>query len=146
MKYAEIDDNTNKSLFISSFDTSIIEDSGNDFIVIPNFNEIEYEVKVSSNIDRPAIPFYFRSSVWNINTRMRIYAFYPDEEMSNFEDNITVSVKYRLLDNSGKQQPFANLAIAQFENVNGQTETLAESSFNIDLAAIEPQAKQRNYS
>lgn len=146
MKYSEIDDNTNKSLFISSFDTSIIEDSGNDFIVIPNFNEIEYEVKVSSNIDRPAIPFYFRSSVWNINTRMRIYAFYSDEEMPNFEDNITVSVKYRLLDNSGKQQPFANLAIAQFENVNGQTETLAESSFNIDLAAIEPQAKQRNYS
>jgi len=146
MKYAKIDDNTNKSLFISSFDTSIIEDSGNDFIVIPNFNEIEYEVKVSSNIDRPAIPFYFRSSVWNINTRMRIYAFYPDEEMSNFEDNITVSVKYRLLYNSGKQQPFANLAIAQFDNINGQTETLAESSFSINLAAIEPQAKQRNYS
>lgn len=146
MKYAEIDDNTNKSLFISSFDTSIIEDSGNDFIVIPNFNEIEYEVKVSSNIDHPSIPFYFRSSIWNINTRMRIYAFYPDEEMTNFEDSITVSVKYRLLNNSGKQQPFANLAIAQFENVNGQTETLAESSFNIDLAAIEPQSKQRNYS
>lgn len=146
MKYAEIDDNSNKSLFISVFDTSIIEDNNNDFVIIPNFSEIEYEVKVSSNIDRPAIPFYFRSSVWNINTRMRIYAFYPDEEMPNFEDNITVSVKYRLLDNSGKQQPFDNLAIAQFENVNGQTETLAESSFNIDLAAIEPQAKQRNYS
>ena len=146
MKYAEIDDNTNKSLFISAFDTSIIEDNNNDFVVIPNFNEIEYEVKVSSNVDRPAIPFYFRSTVWNINTRMRIYAFYPDVDIPNFENSISVSVKYRLLDNSGKQQPFANLAIAQFENVNGQTETLAESSFDIDLAAIEPQAKQRNYS
>lgn len=146
MKYAEIDDNTNKSLFISAFDTSIIEDNNNDFVVIPNFNEIEYEVKVSSNVDRPAIPFYFRSTLWNINTRMRIYAFYPDVDVPNFENSISVSVKYRLLDNSGKQQPFANLAIAQFENVNGQTETLAESSFDIDLAAIEPQAKQRNYS
>ena len=50
------------------------------------------------------------------------------------------------MDNSGKQQPFSNLAIAQFENVNGQTETLSESSFVVDLTTIEPEAKQRNYS
>ena len=51
-----------------------------------------------------------------------------------------------MIDNSGKLYPYSNLAIAQFENVNGQSETLSESSFNINLADIEPQAKQRNYS
>lgn len=146
MKYAVIDDNSNKSLFISNFDSSIIQENNNDFIVVPNFLEIEYEVKVSGNIDRPAIPFYFRSSIWNLYTRAKVYAYFPSEDVENFSDEITISVKYRLMDNSGKQQPFGNLAVAQFENVNGQSETLAESSFTVNLATIEPQAKQRNYS
>lgn len=146
MKYAIIDDNSNKSLFISNFDSSIIQENNNDFIVVPNFLEIEYEVKVSGNIDRPAIPFYFRSSIWNLYTRAKVYAYFPSEDVENFSDEVTISVKYRLMDNSGKQQPFGNLAVAQFENVNGQSETLAESSFTVNLATIEPQAKQRNYS
>lgn len=146
MKYAVIDDNSNKSLFISNFDSSIIQENNNDFIVVPNFLEIEYEVKVSGNIDRPAIPFYFRSSIWNLYTRAKVYAYFPSEDVENFYDEITISVKYRLMNNSGKQQPFGNLAVAQFENVNGQSETLAESSFTVNLATIEPQAKQRNYS
>ena len=146
MKYAVIDDNSNKSLFISNFDSSIIQENNNNFIVVPNFLEIEYEVKVSGNIDRPAIPFYFRSSIWNLYTRAKVYAYFPSEDVENFSDEVTISVKYRLMDNSGKQQPFGNLAVAQFENVNGQSETLAESSFTVNLATIEPQAKQRNYS
>lgn len=146
MKYAVIDDNSNKSLFISNFDSSIIQENNNDFIVVPNFLEIEYEVKVSGNIDRPAIPFYFRSFIWNLYTRAKVYAYFPSEDVENFSDEVTISVKYRLIDNSGKQQPFGNLAVAQFENVNGQSETLAESSFTVNLATIEPQAKQRNYS
>lgn len=146
MKHAVIDDNSNKSLFISNFDSSIIQENNNDFIVVPNFLEIEYEVKVSGNIDRPAIPFYFRSSIWNLYTRAKVYAYFPSEDVENFSDEVTISVKYRLIYNSGKQQPFGNLAVAQFENVNGQSETLAESSFTVNLATIEPQAKQRNYS
>lgn len=146
MKYALIDDNSNKSLYISNIDTSIILDSGNDFIIVPNCNEIEYEVTVSNNIDRPNIPFYFRSSIWNLYTRAKVHAFYPSNDVENFDNQITITIKYRLMDNSGKQQTFSNLAIAQFENVNGQTETLSESSFVVDLTTIEPEAKQRNYS
>lgn len=146
MKYALIDDNSNKSLYISNLDTSIILDSGNDFIIIPNCNEIEYEVTVSNNVDRPNIPFYFRSSIWNLYTRAKVHAFYPSNDVENFDNQVTITIKYRLMDNSGKQQPFSNLAIAQFENVNGQTETLSESSFVVDLTTIEPEAKQRNYS
>ena len=146
MKYALIDDNSNKSLYISNFDTSIILDSGNDFIIVPNCNEIEYEVTVSNNVDRPNIPFYFRSSIWNLYTRAKVHAFYPSNDVENFDNQVTITIKYRLMDNSGNQQPFSNLAIAQFENVNGQTETLSESSFVVDLTTIEPEAKQRNYS
>lgn len=146
MKYALIDDNSNKSLYISNFDTSIILDNGNDFIIVPNCNEIEYEVTVSNNVDRPNIPFYFRSSIWNLYTRAKVYAFYPSNDVENFDNQVTITIKYRLMDNSGNQQSFSNLAIAQFENVNGQTETLSESSFVVDLTTIEPEAKQRNYS
>lgn len=144
MKYALIDDNSNKSLYISNLDTSIILDSGNDFIIVPNCNEIEYEVTVSNNVDRPNIPFYFRSSIWNLYTRAKVYAYYPINAL--FDNQVIITIKYRLMDNSGNQQPFSNLAIAQFENVNGQTETLSESSFVVDLTTIEPEAKQRNYS
>ena len=146
MKYALIDDNSNKSLYISNLDTSIILDIGNDFIIVPNCNEIEYEVTVSNNVDRPNIPFYFRSSIWNLYTRAKVHAFYPSNDVENFDNQVTITIKYRLMDNSGNQQPFSNLAIAQFENVNGQTETLSESSFVVDLTTIEPEAKQRNYS
>lgn len=146
MKYALIDDNSNKSLYISNLDTSIILDSGNDFIIVPNCNEIEYEVTVSNNVDRPNIPFYFRSSIWNLYTRAKVHAFYPSNDVENFDNQVTITIKYRLMDNSGNQKPFSNLAIAQFENVNGQTETLSESSFVVDLTTIEPEAKQRNYS
>jgi len=146
MKYVTIDDNSNKSLFITNFDSSIIEETNNDFIVIPNFNEIEYEVKISSNVDRPSIPFYFKKSVPDLNGRVRFYAYFPSVDLTNFSNIINVKVRYRMIDNSGKLYPYSNLAIAQFENVNGQSETLSESSFNINLADIEPQAKQRNYS
>lgn len=145
MKYAKIDSNTNKSLFISNFDTSMISDNNNDFIVVPNFLEMEYEVKLSSNINMPSKPFYFRASIWNITERLRVYAFFPSTS-DTMENEITVSIGYRMLDNSGKQFPFANLAIAQFTNMEGQSETLSESSFVVNLANIEPQAKQRNYS
>lgn len=145
MKYAKIDSNTNKSLFISNFDTSMILDNNNDFIVVPNFLEMEYEVKLSSNVNMPSKPFYFRASIWNITERLRVYAFFPSTSDA-MEDEITVSIGYRMLDNSGKQFPFANLAIAQFTNTEGQSETLSESSFVVNLANIEPQAKQRNYS
>lgn len=145
MKYAKIDSSSNKSLFISNFDTSIILDNNNDFIVVPNFLEMEYEIKLSGNVNLPFKPFYFRASIWNVTERMRVYAFFPSVSDS-FTDEISISVGYRMIDNSGKQFPFDSLAIAQFTNVNGQSETLAESSFVVNLADIEPQAKQRNYS
>lgn len=145
MKYALISGNVNKAVYIPNIDPTMIENSGNDFIIIPNFLEVEYEVTVSSNVDKPTIPFYFKQSIWNVNSRLRIYAYLPSGEWIG-SDSITVSVKYRMIDDSGVQYPFSNLSIAQFINIKGTSETLGNSSFNINLADINPEAKQRNYS
>lgn len=146
MKYSVIDYNSNKSLIINNFDSSIIEGLNDDFIVVPNFNEIEYEVKISSNVDNSSVPFHYRKSITDLNDRLRFYSYFPNIDLVNFSNVITVSIRYRMIDNSGKFYPYSNLAIAQFENVNGQPETLSGSSFDINIIEIEPQAKQRNYS
>lgn len=138
MKYVKIDRNVNKTLVISSFDTSMVLEVGNDFIIVPNFLEIEYEVKVSSNVNFPAKPFYFRASIWNIAERLRFYVFFPSVS-SEYEDEVTVSIGYRMIDNSGKQFHFDKLSISQFKNINGQSETLSKSSFVVNMKNIEHQ-------
>lgn len=145
MKYVKIDDNSNKSLFISNFDNSIILENNNDFIVVPDFTEMEYEVKVSSNVNMPSKPFYFRASIWNLFERIRFYVMFPSVS-DEFSETVNISIGYRMIDNSGRQFPFSKLAIAQFTNINGQSETLSDSSFAINVSDIEPQEKQRNYS
>lgn len=145
MKFVKIDNNVNKSLYILNFDTSIIAPTGNDFIIVPNFQDIEYQVFVSENVDKPEVPFYFKRSIYNAFSRFNFHLFMPSVSPS-FSENVTVSIKYRMSDSSENQYPFDNLSIAQFVNVKGQSETLSNSSFNINLAEIEPQEKQRNYS
>ena len=120
-------------------------DSGNDFIIIPDFREIEYEVKLSSNVNQSSKPFYFRCSTYNIADRIRIYSLLPSAE-SGLSDSVEVEIKYRMIDDSGRQYPFSPLSIAQFINVNGQSETLSESSFEVNLSQLDPESQQRNYS
>lgn len=145
MKYAKIDDNTNKSLFISNLDASMILDSGNDFIVVPNAKWIEYEITLSNNVQMTHAPFYFRNSIVNPYTRCTFYALYPDTA-EGLDDEITVTLKYRLIDDSERFYPFANLAIAQFTNMSGQKETLANSSFSVNMRNNESKPETENYS
>lgn len=145
MKYAVINSNENKTLVINNFDSSIIELNNNDFIIVPNFKEIEYEVKVSSNVYMSSAPFYFKMSIQNLKNRLRFYSFFPGS-VSEFSELINVKIRYRMVNSSEQFYPFSDLSVSQFINVNGQTETLSESSFDVDLSNIEPQEKQRNYS
>lgn len=143
MKYAKIDSNIDRNLYISDFDAEIIDKNTNDFVIVPNFTEIEYEVKLNNGTIRPSVPFYFRESIANLNSRIRVYALFPS---FGGADNITISIHYRFIDNSGKRYAFQDLAVAPYVNVNGERETLANSSFSVDIASIEPDAEQRNYS
>ena len=143
MKYVKIDSNIGKNLYISDFDTEIVDRVTNDFVIVPNFTEIEYEVKLNDGTIRPSVPFYFRESIVNLNSRIRVYALFPS---FGGADNVTISIRYRFIDNSGKRYTFQDLAVAPYVNVNGEQETLANSSFSVDIASIEPEAEQRNYS
>lgn len=143
MKYATIESNAGNSLYLHDFDSEIVEGASNDFVVIPNFTEIEFEVKLNGSVIQPEIPFRFRKSIENTKSRVRVYALFPS---GGGETAVEVEMRYRFIDNSGKRYAFNTLAIASFINTNGEQETLANSKFSIDLAAIEPQADQRNYS
>lgn len=147
---AEITSNTGATLYIGSMDSSLVLSSGNDFVVVPNFAEVEYQVQVSSNVTSPDVPFYFRNSIDNVFTRAIIHIPYPtytDSVLdSGMAESVTVSMKYRLKDTAGTLYAFNNLAVAQFINVDGETETLGDSSFTISIADMKPEAVQRNYS
>ena len=115
----------------------------NDFCVVPKFSEVEYEVTLSSNVSIPSVPFYFKNSISNVFTRARFYSVFP---RFGGNDNVTVKIRYRFIDDTGKKYPFYELSVAPFININGETETLAESDFVINMSAIEPEALRRNYS
>lgn len=142
MKYSIIDSNVGNNLYISDLDAEIIGTT-NDFIVVPNFAEIEYEVTMSGGVIRPAVPFYFRESIANPFSRIRVYALFPS---FGGADTVMLTLRYRFIDDGGNRYAFQNLAVAAFTNTEGAQEMLANSAFSVDIAAIEPEAEERNYS
>lgn len=135
MKSVTIDSNENSALVISKFDSSIIEDEDNDFIIVPNYSDIELEISLSgTNYVSGDANIYQKFSLKNITNRIFIPMKYLDT---------TISMKYRMISTSSNT-PFKNLAIASFTNVSGIAETLGNSSFTITIN--EPTDKVRNYS
>jgi hypothetical protein len=135
MKSVVIDSNTNSSLDIPEFDSSIIETDDNDFIIIPNYSEIEIEIALSgTNYDDDNAKIYHKYSLQNTENRVYIPLQYSDT---------TITMKYRMLSTS-KSTGFNNFAITQFVNISGTDETLANSSFTINIS--EPTVSVRNYS
>lgn len=142
MKYVEVERSVGNQLYISTMNSEITGDS-NDFVVVPKFSEVEYEVTLSSNVAIPSVPFYFKNSIANVFTRARFYSVFPS---FGGNDSVTVKIRYRFVDETGNKYPFYELSVAPFTNINGETETLAESDFVINMSAIEPEADKRNYS
>jgi len=115
MKKATISGNTNKDLFIPNIDFSFVLESGNDFVVVPNSDGVEYEILVSGKY-----PTYKRFSSENIQNSFII----PLE----FGDNL-VTIKYRMLGTF--KTVFKNLAVCPFNNYLNNYEILANSNFSI---------------
>lgn len=143
MKYAVIDSNSNKSLYISTIDSDMIGTT-NDLIIVPNFKEIEYEVSLDGNTNNPSVPFYFKKSLFNLYDRLRFYILMPS--VTGMNNTVNVTIKYRLVDYSGEEYTYNSLAVAQYINTKGVSETLASSSFSINMLEIEPVEATRNYS
>lgn len=144
MKHVTIDDNVNKELLVSRFQSSITYGVISDFVIIPNFDEIEYEITVSNNVEDPSTPFYFKSSIWNISSRIRLYSYFKKIDVK-FSEVVSFSLRCRML-GSGTNQVFRTLPISQFNNIKGVKETLSSSSFNVNVSELELVEKQRNYS
>lgn len=148
MRWCTIDDNVNKTLVISTFDSSIVEETmaDNDFIIVPPFEEIQYRVRVDNNVDRPAVPFYCGNDIANGNTRIGIYVYCPNDANPNFVTQVPIHIEYRLKSYGERYYPWQPLAIAKFVNVNGEVETLADSTFTVDIENMKPVEALRNYS
>lgn len=130
-----IDNNNNKSLYISKFNPSIITGENDDFVVVPNFSDIEVEVTVSgTNYVDDDTSYFFKFSIENIKSRMLIPVEYLDTQ---------VGLRYRMFNNTDTTQ-FHNFANTQFDNVLNEQETLGNSSFIINIE--EPEEVKRNYS
>lgn len=131
----EIDTNVNRTLYISKYNSNIVSGDNDDFVVIPNFSNIEIEIKTNGtnySEDNPAL--YSCFSVININSRIILPIKYDD---SNIE------LKYRMFNSNGSTT-FQNFAVTQFENIKGEKETLGNSSFVINVER--PEEVKRNYS
>ena len=59
---------------------------------------------------------------------------------------VEVKIRYRMIDSIGTIYPFQELGVANFKNVNGGSETLSNSSFVVNIEAVEPIEATRNYS
>lgn len=136
MVSVDIDYNKANSLYISVLSSALITGEDDDFIIVPNFKEIEIEAKVTgTNYDDDAPNFYFKFSILNRKSRLHI----PIEYLDTF-----VELQYRMIDTDNKTTVFQDFAITQFENINKEKETLGNSSFAIYVN--EPEEVKRNYS
>lgn len=148
MLYATITDNESKKLYLSMMDNRLFEGE-QDLIIVPDVKEIEYEVRESGDIDYPKYPFHFHNSIQNPFTRLRFYVHYPIEGGGDMgQKTVTINLRYRLIDYTGKIYPLGKFCVAQYEDYMTRKTTLADSSFNLNLTEIQSFQPDttRNYS
>lgn len=147
MKKARILNNVEGQLFLSDFDSKLLDANNVDLVVIPNYREIEYEVSVNGDVKMPTIPFTFRHFLTNYRTRNIFNIFHSIKDSGEYyNQNPEVKIRYRYIDNNGKTTLFKNLNTCGYFSLLDGYQTLASSSFNIELERIRPQEKKRNYS
>lgn len=135
MKSVIIDDSVANSLYIGGFNSSMISSSNNDFVVIPNFSEFEIVFNLTgTNYNADDTDYVFKFSMENIKSRVTLPLEYDDTK---------IEMKYRMLSVRDTTE-FKQLSNLQFINVNGEKETLGNSSFSVTINR--PEKVQRNYS
>lgn len=132
MKSALIQSNTNKSLYVPKFNNDFLAPAGNDFIVIPNYEEIEFEFKFDGGDVR--LPIYKKVSAYNEKNR---FDFPIQYGITN------ISLAYRLI-GANYSTPFNPFAVTNFTNIKGEIEILSNSAFNVSI--VQTVGTIRNYS
>ena len=135
MKSVIIDDSVANSLYVNGFNNSMVSSLNNDFVVIPNFSEFEIVFNLTgTNYNTDDTDYVFKFSMENIKSRVTLPLEY---------DDTTIEMKYRML-SVGDTTEFKQLSNLQFVNINGEKETLYNSSFSVTINR--PEKVQRNYS
>jgi len=132
MKSVLIQSNTGKSLYVPKFNNDILASAGNDFIVVPNYEEIEFEFKFTGGDDR--FPIYKKISTFSHINR---FDFPIEYGVTN------IALAYRLI-SANYSTPFNPLAVANFVNIKSEVEILANSAFNVNI--VQTVGTIRNYS
>lgn len=133
LKKVPIDDNTDHDLYISKFDEDIIAGDVSQFIVVPPYQNIEYETSYSgTNIS--ALPSYHLVSQGSDTNKFLIPVPYGE---------ITIGLRYRLI-SGDDSTPWQKFAIAEYVNENGEKQMIGDSQFIITVN--EPVVELRNYS
>lgn len=129
-----IDDNVANSLYIEGFNSSMVS-SNNDFVIVPNFSEFEIVFSLNgTNYNDDDTDYVFKFSMESIKSRVTLPLEY---------DDTTIKMKYRMF-GVGETTEFRQFSNTQFINVNGEKETLGNSSFSVTINR--PEKVQRNYS
>lgn len=131
-----IDNNVNNKLYIKDYNPLIITNDNDEFVVVPNYKDIEIEVNLENTIDDETEKsnFFFKFSIENVSSHFILPIEYGQT---------LVNLKYRMID-LDKTTRFQNFINSQFINIKGEVETLGESSFVV--INNKPEENQRNYS
>ena len=131
----EIDYNVRNFLYVPSSVSSLITGEGDELVIIPNANNIEIEIKLLGTNYDDDTRTYFQYALANKKSKFCIPIEYLDTQ---------VELKYRLINKESNSTVLQDFAITQFENINGEIETLGNSSFSVNIT--EPEENERNYS
>ena len=149
MAYSVITDSSANHLFIEELNPDSI--SSTNVVLIPPFNEIEYQITASANVPSPSIPYAFKFSVDNIHNKCTIPIMWKDEFAEGVGlDIVTISLKYRMVGSGTDKYQLMKFVTSNFEsyfegNV-GLTGVLSDSKFDVPIGRMQPVKTSRNYS
>lgn len=142
MAYSVIDDSSNNRLFISDLNPDSVSDTN--IVIVPPFNEIEYQITVGNNVPSPTIPYVFKFSTDNIRNKCIIPIMWKERIAG--ADEVTVSLRYRIIGSENDKYPLTKFTNSNFTRYDNLTLPLSDSSFVVYISDIQPEEVQRNYS
>lgn len=126
MKRLEVIKNVGNSLYVGGY-SSEFESTSPDIIIVPPFDEMEFEVKLNNSVKVAAAPFYHRFSIEDGYVRLYFYCLKPTTTT-----NVSVYIKYRYI---GSNAGFDSMVTHAF-NLDGVSTTYTDGKFTLINTAV----------
>ena len=145
MEYSVITDSSDKRLFISKMNPNSTVD-GSDIVLVPPFNEIEFQVTVENNTPSPSVPYIFKRAVENIDSKLNLNILWPSVQ-DGFVSEVPIKLKYRMVGTTTDKYPLYNFVTANYVGIDGsRVQLVSGSSVTVSIGSLEPVETVRNYS